>query len=69
MEQLVHVCHQKRRSWNGHVMRREYTDVANAVTTMTVGGKRPRGRPRLRWIDRVRSDLKEHLLDAKLAQN
>ena len=37
---------QKRLSWYGHVMRREDTSVAKLVTTMKVGGKRPRGRPR-----------------------
>ena len=60
---------QKRVSWYGHVMRRENTNVAKQVTTMKVGGGRPRGRPRLRWIDRVRSDLKQHQVDPKLAQN
>ena len=39
-------------------MRRYNNDVARKVT-----GKRPRGRPRLRWMDRVRSDLKQHQLD------
>ena len=60
---------QKRLSWYGHVMRREYTNVAKQVTTMKVGGKRPRGRHRLRWMERVRSDLRQHQLDTKLAQN
>ena len=45
------------------------TYVAKQVTTMKVGGKRPRGRPRLRWMDRGRSDLRQHQLDPKLAQN
>ena len=61
---------QKRLSWYGHVMmRREETNVAKQVATMKVGGKRPRGRPRLRWMDRVRSDLRHHQLDPDLAQN
>ena len=60
---------QKRLSWYGHVMRREDTNVAKQVTTMKVGGKRPRGRPRLRWMDRVQSDLRQHQLDPELAQN
>ena len=60
---------QKHLSWYGHVMRRDDTNVTKQVTTMKVGGKRPRGRPRLRWTDRVRSDLRQHQLDPKLAQN
>ena len=36
---------------------------------MKVGGKKPGGRPRLRWMDRGRSDLKQHQLDPKFAQN
>ena len=60
---------QKRISWHGHVMRRDDTNVAKELTTMKVGGKRPRGRPRLMWRDRVRSDLRQHQLDPKLAQN
>ena len=53
----------------GHLMRRKDTNFAKQVTTMKVGGKRPRGRPRLMWMDRVRSDLKQHQLDPKIAQN
>ena len=34
-----------------------------------IGGKRPRGRPILRWMDRARVDLKQHQLDPELAQN
>ncbi len=60
---------QKRLSWCGHVMRREDTNVAKHVTTMKVGGKKPRGKPGLRWMDRVRSDLKQHQLDPNLTQN
>ena len=54
---------QKRCSWYGHVMRRDDRNVAKQATTMKVGGKRPRGRPRLR------SHMKEHRFDPKLAQN
>ena len=60
---------QKRISWYGHVTRREDTNVAKQVTTMKVGAKGPRGRPRLRWMDRVWSDLRQHQLDPDLAQN
>ena len=60
---------QIRLSWYGHAMRRDDTNVTKEVSTMKVGGKRPRGRPRLRWMDRVRSDLRQHHLDTELAQN
>ena len=39
---------QKRLSWYGHVMRGEGTNVAKQVITMKVGGRRARGRPKLR---------------------
>ena len=56
-------------SWYGQLMRREDTNVAKQVRTTKVGGKIPRVMPRLRWMDRVRSDFKQHQLDPKLAQN
>ena len=59
---------QKRLSWYGHVTRREDTNVAKKVTPMKVGWKIPRGRPILRWMDRVRSDRRQHKLDPELAQ-
>ena len=42
---------QRQISWYGHVMRRDDTNVAREVTTMTVGVKRRRGRSRLRCMD------------------
>ena len=44
-------------------MRRDNTNVAKEETTMKRGG--PRGRPRLSWMDRVRSDMKEHQLESR----
>ena len=54
---------QKRLSWYDHVLRRDDTNVAKHVTTMTVGGQRPRGRPKLRWMNRVQSDLRQNQPD------
>ena len=50
-------------------MRRDDSNVAKEVTTMKMGGERPRRRSRLKWMIKVRSDLKERQLDPKLAQN
>ena len=33
------------------------------------GREETSGRPKLRWMDRVQSDLKQHKLDADLAHN
>ena len=66
--QSPHVT-QKRLSWYGHVMRRYDKNVTNEITTMKVGGKGPRGRPRLQWMDRVRNDMEIYQLEPKLAQN
>ena len=68
VKQITAYVTQKRISWYGHVMRRRDKNVAKEITTMKVGGKRPRERPRLRWMDRVRSDLR-HQLNPELAQN
>ena len=45
----------------GHVKSRDETDISEnirAVLEMKMEGKRPGGRPKLRWNDTVRRDLK-----------
>ena len=44
--------------WFGHVKRRNRTENIRAVVEMKMEGKRTRGRPKLRWKDTVRRDLK-----------
>ena len=44
--------------WFGHIKRRDATENIRAVAEMNMEGKRPRGRPRLRWCDTVRRDVK-----------
>ena len=38
-------------------MRQDDDDLARRVLLSEPGGKRPRGRPRLRWADRVKEDV------------
>ncbi|KAK6737186.1 hypothetical protein RB195_019713 [Necator americanus] len=48
--------------WFGHVLRREEDSVAKTALKLDVSGVRPRGRPKIRWLDRVKLDM----IDARL---
>ncbi|KAK6740367.1 hypothetical protein RB195_008685 [Necator americanus] len=48
--------------WFGHVLRREEDSVAKTALKLDVSGVRPRGRPNIRWLDRVKLDM----IDARL---
>jgi len=43
--------------WAGHVIRQDDDDLSRTVLLSEPGGKRPRGRPKLRWEDRVEEDV------------
>ena len=48
--------------WFGHVKRRHVSAPVRRVEAISVIGSRRRGRPKLRWEDRLKLDLKELLL-------
>ena len=50
---------EKRLKWYGHVMRKGEDYVGKNVMNMEIQGTRGRGRPRKRWMDRVKEDLRE----------
>ena len=47
-----------------HVIRRDEHYVGNRAMEMKVQGRRTRGRPNRRWLDRVRDDIEEKGLSA-----
>ena len=49
----------RRLRWAGHVARREECRRAFKILAGTPAGKRLLGRPRCRWEDNIRMDLKE----------
>ena len=58
MEAIATVMRRRRLEWFGHVKMRGETENIRAVAEMKMEGKRPRGRPKLRWKDTIRRDLK-----------
>ena len=51
VEHIATVMRRRRLEWFGHVKRRDETENSRAVVEMKMDGKRPRGRPKLRWKD------------------
>ena len=54
IEPMKSLLTKKRLSWVGHVQRRDDDNVATQIE-----GSRPWGRPQLRWIDRLKQDMKQ----------
>jgi len=56
---IVRVIKSRRMRWAGHVVRMGEERGAYRVLVGKLGGKRPLGRPRRRWVDNIRMDLQE----------
>ena len=67
MTPIKSVLTQKRLSWYGHVMRREETHITRCTLGMTVTGTRPRGRPKMRWLDGLKSDMRIYGINPEMA--
>ena len=49
----------RRLRWAGHVDRMEEGKSASKISTGTPAGKRPLGRPKCRWDDKIKMHLEE----------
>ena len=58
MVPIVQGINKNKLRWFGHVMRREEESTLRIVMKLMMKGNRPRGRPRLRWLDNIDSHLK-----------
>jgi len=58
-ENIVRHIKSKRLSWLGHVERMPNERVAKTTYKWKPYATRPKGRPRLRWEDDVRNDLRK----------
>ena len=61
--EIVEKVRETRMRWYGHVQRMENTDEVKTTMEKAVQGRRRRRRPRKRWIDCIRKDLKDLRLD------
>ena len=59
---VVEKMREARLRWFGHIWRRDGSDAIKRVMELEVEGQRPRGRPRRRWTDTIREDLRRHNL-------
>jgi len=55
----VRVIKSRRMRWAGHVARMGEAEAVNRVLVGKPEGRRPLGRPRHRWVDNIRMDLRE----------
>jgi hypothetical protein len=54
-----------RLKWFGHILRRDEDEPCRLAWNLYIEGDRSRGRPRQRWSDNIRKDLKEKELNVR----
>ena len=65
VQPITHLM-QKRLRRYGHVSHRDDSHMTRTVLDMVVEGVRPRGRPKLRYMDTIRRDIKKNgLMDGQ----
>jgi hypothetical protein len=56
---IIRIIKSRRMRWKGHVTRMGEKRNAYRLLVRKPEGKRPLGRPRRRWVDNIRMDLRE----------
>jgi hypothetical protein len=56
---IIRMIKSRRMRWAGHVARLVPTKNAYRILVAKPEGKRPLGRPRRRWVDNIKMDLRE----------
>jgi hypothetical protein len=60
---IIRMIKSRRMRWAGHVARMEAPRTAYRILVGKAEGKRPLGRPRRRWVDNIKIDLREIVWD------
>ncbi|EYB94597.1 hypothetical protein Y032_0170g283 [Ancylostoma ceylanicum] len=55
---IVAKMREARLRWHGHVLRSDDNSVAKSAMNITVDERRPRGRPKTRWLDRIEEEMR-----------
>ncbi|GKB47902.1 hypothetical protein Tco_0898655 [Tanacetum coccineum] len=69
VETIINKMREGRLRWFRHVRRRPQSAPVRRVKDLVVDGSRRRGRPKLRWVDRIKKDMKELLLSEDMTFN
>nr|GEY00107.1 phosphoserine phosphatase, chloroplastic [Tanacetum cinerariifolium] len=69
VESIINKITKVRLRWFGHVRRRPQSAPVRRVEALVVDELRRRGRPKLRWEDRVKHDMKELLLSEDMTSD
>ncbi|GJV02039.1 ataxia telangiectasia mutated family protein [Tanacetum coccineum] len=66
---IINKMREGRMRWFRHVRRRPHSSPVRRVEALVVDGLRRRGRPKLRWEDKVKHDMKELLLSENMTSD
>ncbi|GKE49722.1 hypothetical protein Tco_1480980 [Tanacetum coccineum] len=66
---IINKMREGRQRWFGHVERRPQTASVRRVEALSVDDARRRGRPKIRWEDRPKQDMKELLLSEDMTSD